>query len=158
MADGLGPLNLADADIEGFAPLDAGRYDAEVFEIKMDATKNEGKMPIGTPMIKIQFKLTGEGVENRRVFTQFVVPPNNYDKKKAATMKGMIARFFMALGDTEETVRSKNFNPDFQDYLGRPCVVTLSKEEYPAGSGEFQNRVKGIKAAGTLTGNTSGLL
>jgi hypothetical protein len=156
----LGPLNLADADLKGFEAVEPGRYNAEVFAITMDAIKNtsgEGKMPAGTPMMKVQFKLTDEGVENRRVFTQYVIPPTDYDAKKAATMKGMIARFFIALGETEEAVRSKKFDPEFDNYVGRPCVVVLSKEEY---NGEWQNRVKGVKPAGEgATGaGQSGLL
>lgn len=154
MSSALGPLNLSDADIKGFEALDPGRYNAEVFEITMDAVKNDtGKMPIGTPMMKVQLKLTDEGVENRRVFTQYVIPPADYDAKKRNTMNGMVARFFIALGEDEKKVTSGKFDPDFEDFKGRPCVVTLSKEEYPPESGEWQNRVKGIKPAGSDTGS-----
>jgi len=163
-----GLLNLSNADMSGFEPLNPGRYNAEVFEISIDAVKNAGgKTPVGTPMIKVQFKLTGnegDGLENRRVWTQFVVPPKDYDAGKAAKMNGMIARFFVALGDPEETVRSKNFDPDFQDYVGRPCVVVVGKEQKRTRDGEiiegeFNNPVKGIKPAGSIgEGVTTGLL
>lgn len=156
-----GPLDLSGADLKGFEALEPGRYNAEIFEISWDATKNpDGKMPVGTRMMKVQFKLTDPEVENRRVFTQYVVPPNDYDAKKKATMQGMIARFFMATGDPEELVTSKKFNPDFEDYKGRPVVVTLSKEQYPKDSDppEYQNRVKGVKPAGAAVGASSGLL
>jgi hypothetical protein len=159
----IGPLNLSDADTSGFDPLEPARYNAEVFEITMDAVKNEGgKMPVGTPIIKVQFKLTDEPFENRRVWTQFVVPPNSYDKAKAQKIKGMIARFFMALGVPEETVKSKDFNPDFEDFIGAACVVVVGKEpkktrEGSIIEGEYNNPVKGIKPAGTLVaaGDTS---
>jgi hypothetical protein len=163
-----GPLDLSNADTSGFAPIDAGRYNATIHEIKMDAVKNTdgtGKLPAGTPMMKVQFKvlnpvLDGKEIEqDRRVFTQFVIPPKDYDKKKASTMQGMLASFFIASGDDEAKVKSPKFNPDFEDYIGREVVVIISKEEYPKGSGEFQNRVKGVKKAGTLVGSSSpGLL
>jgi len=155
----MGPLNLADADLSGFEAVEAGRYNAEVFEMKMDAVKNTsgtGKMPAGTPMIKIQFKLLDPGVENRRVFVSYVIPPTTYDPKKAATMKGMIARFFMALGVPEEQVLSNGFEPEFDDYVGMPCVVVVGKEPKKTSEGvvidgEYNNPVKGVKAAGTIS-------
>lgn len=160
-----GPLDLSDADVRGFDALDAGPYMAEVFAMSMDAVKNtsgEGKTPAGTPMIKIQFKvidpkIDGEVLEqDRRVFTTYTIPPKDYDKKKAQTMKGMIARFFMALGYTEDEVKSAKFSPDFEDQIGKSCVVTLAKQEYPAGSGEWNNRVTGVKSADKFVGASSG--
>ena len=151
-----GPLNLSDADMKGFDPLEPGRYNAEVFEITMDAVKNAtgaGKMPAGTPMMKVQFKITDEEYANRRVWTQFVIPPKDYDKSAAAKMKGMLARFFIALGTPEEEVLNKNFSPDFGDYVGEPCVITVAKEPKKDRQdniieGEYNNPVKSIKPAG----------
>lgn len=155
-----GPLNLSDADLSGFDPLEPARYNAEVFDIAWDAVKNTdgtGKMPAGTPMLKIQFKITDEPHENRRVFVTYVNPPKDYDQSKAAKMRGMIARFFIACGDTEETVRNKNFDPDFEDYKGRPVVVVVGKEPKKDRQGniiegEFNNPVKGVKPAGSIVG------
>jgi hypothetical protein len=98
------------------------------------------------------------------VFVTYVVPPKDYDAGKAAKMKGMLARFFMALGDSEETVRGKNFDPDFDDYIGRECVVVVGKEQKRTRDGdiiegEFNNPVKGVKPAGSIAGApTGGLL
>jgi hypothetical protein len=164
-----GPLDLSGADTKGFDALDAGRYDAEVYEISWDAVKNTdgtGKMPSGTPMLKIQFKvldpkIDGESLnQDRRVFTQFVIPPKDYDQKKSATMKGMVARFFMALGFEEEAVKSSEFTPDFEALKGTPCVVVLNKYLYPPDpeTGEWRNQVKGVKPAGTGVGTSTGLL
>lgn len=151
----LGPLNLSDADTGGFEAVDAGRYNAEVADVSMDSVKNEGKMPIGTPMIKIRFRLTDEEVEGKSVFTQFIIPPPDYDKKKADIMNGMFVRFLTAIGEDEKKVRSGKYDPDFEDFKGRACVVTVSKEQWPPDSDppEYQNRVKGIKAAGSDTGS-----
>lgn len=157
-----GPLNLGDADLKGFDPLDPGRYDAEVFEIKWDATKNpDGKLPVGSPLMKIQFKVLNpmiDGVvidQDRRVFTQYAVPPLDYDPKKRSVMTGMIARFFIALGLDEKKVVSAKFDPDFDELKGTPCTVTLGKKEYPVGSGEYQNEVKKVSKAGEAVGTSS---
>lgn len=168
MSEGsFGPLDLSDANLKGFAPIDPGQYNAEVFEIKMDAVKNAGKMPIGTPMMKVQFKVfnpqfDGQVVDqDRRVFTQYVLPPNDYDKQKRDTMNGMVARFFISLGEDEKKVIGGKFNPDFEDFKGRSCVVVLGKEPKKDQQGniivgEYNNPVKGVKPAGTLAGSTSG--
>lgn len=168
---GLGPLNLSDADTRGFEAIEAGRYPAEVFEMKMDAVKNadgRGKMPAGTPMIKVQFKITDEELKEAkgyepRVFAQYIIPPADYDQAKAQKIKGMLVRFFVALGVPEEDVRKKTFNPDFEDFIGKPCVVVVGKEpkKDAAGEvieGEYNNPVKGVKEAGTAVGSGSGLL
>jgi len=160
-----GLLNLSDADLSGFEPIDPGRYNAEVHEVSMDAVKNTGgKMPVGTPIIKVQYRLVDEAVNNRRVFQQFVIPPNDYDAAKAAKMKGMIARWFIALGVPEEKVRDKKFDPDLQDFVGAKCVVVVGKEpkkdrDGNVVEGEYNNPVKGVKPAGESVGaGTPGLL
>lgn len=167
---GLGPLDLSTADTRGFIALDAGPYDAEIFEMSMDAVKNadgQGKTPAGTPMIKVQYKIKNpriDGVvidQDRRTFQSFVIPPKGYDKKKADTMTGMIARFFIALGYPEETVKSKTFQPDFEDCIGKPCTVTLSRKiKYGTKpeDNEWENRVTGVKKAGVAQAASSGLL
>jgi hypothetical protein len=115
-------------------------------------------------MIKVQFKITDEGFVNRRAFAQYIIPPKDYDKEKAAKIKGMLVRFLMALGEDEAKVKSAKYEPDFEDFLGRPCVVTLGKEPKKDQNGnivegEFNNPVKGVKPAGTLVGAAdSGLL
>lgn len=161
---GIGPLNLADADLKGFEAIEPARYNGVVQEIKMDAVKNtsgSGKMPAGTPLIKIQYRLTDEGVDNRRVFQTLTIPPADYDAAKASKMKGMIARFFIELGYPEDVVISKKFNIEeaLEDVVGRECVVIVGKEPKKDQNGnvvpdEFNNPVKGIKKAGSIT--TSG--
>jgi hypothetical protein len=161
---GLGPLNLSDADTSGFEAIEAGRYNAEIFEMKMDAVKNtsgQGKLPAGTPCVKVQFKLTDEGVENRRVFAQYNLPGEGYDASKAAKMKGMFVRFLTAIGEDEAKVKSAKYNPDFEDFIGRECVVVVNKEPKKTQGGEivegeFNNAVKGVKEAGTLVGSGGG--
>lgn len=167
MADNTGLLDLSDADLKGFEPLEPGRYPAVIHEITWDATKNDGATPKGTPMIKVQYRINDPEatppIVNRAVWTQFVVPPKGHDAGKAQKMKGMIARFFIALGDTEEAVRNPKWDPDFEDYKGRECVVILAKEpkktrDGAVVEGEFNNPVKGTKPAGDVASAATGLL
>ncbi|HEY1248463.1 MAG TPA: DUF669 domain-containing protein [Nitrososphaera sp.] len=137
-------LDLTDANTDGFEPLPQGRYQAEIFEITMDETSNpDGKVPKGTPLIKVQYKVTEEPYENRRLFQQFVVPPDTHEKSKRAWMLGMIANFFMAMGFDETEVKSANFDPDLEDCKGRAVTITVSQRPY---EGEMQNVVKGVRA------------
>lgn len=161
-----GPLNLADADTRGFAPLDPGRYDATVFKCEWDTVKNAdgtGKLEAGTPMLKVQFKILEpkiDGVvidQDRRQFTQYPIPNPKYDKKKRAIMTGMFVRFLVAIGEDEDKVKVDKYEADLDDFVGRPCVVVLGKKEYPVGSGDYQNEVKGVKPADSGAGQ-SGLL
>ena len=58
--------DLASGQGDSYSVVPAGSYNATIFAVKQETVKsgpNEGK-----PRFNIQFKLTGEGVENRRVF------------------------------------------------------------------------------------------
>jgi hypothetical protein len=77
----------------------------------------------------------------------------------------MVARVFIALGDPEERVLSSSFAPEFEDYIGRECVVVVGKEPKKDGStgavipDEYNNPVRGVKPAGTMAESaTSGRL
>lgn len=50
-------LNLTDREDSSFDPYPAGRYRAEVYEAEERATGGKGKLPEGTPMIWIQWRL-----------------------------------------------------------------------------------------------------
>jgi hypothetical protein len=167
----LGPLNLGDADLKGFDAVEPGRYNAEIVKITQDTVKNlsgTGKLPAGTPMVKVQFRLTSnlegvtEGIDNRRVWASYPIPPKDYDKKASSVMKGMIARLFIALGHTEEEVRDKGFAPEFDDYDGKEVQVTVGREpkkdmQGNIVEGEFNNPVKAVKPPGSAV-TSSGLL
>ena len=160
-----GALDLSTADTKGFEPIPAGRYMHELFDYSWDKTKGgaNAKVPEGTPMLKLQFKCVEAPYENRRNFTQFVIPPADYDKDKADKMKGMLVRFLVAMGLDESKVKSKNFklNDALDDLIGEPVNLVLSVDPVPEGfasAGEMKNNVKGFKAVGESVGATSGLL
>lgn len=152
-------LNLTDA--EDFAPLPPGAYQCEVFSVEMAETKGgeDAKLPGGTPMMKIQFKVLAnrdgeteiddEGktakLENRRFFGQWVIPPKEIDGapyKHYGMMLGQIARLFKALGYEETVIKDKKgFDPDLDEQVGKQVLVTVGRDmQYGT------NPVKGVKA------------
>lgn len=174
-----GVLDLTGADTSTFDAIPAARYKATVWEVKWDATKGgeNAKLPAGSPLLKVQFKLSDEyqDVEyvnddgqktkigkNRRVFGQWSIPPADYDPEKAAKLKGMLVNMLLGLGYEEKAVTKGNFKLDLEDMTGRECVVVVGKQEYPKGSGSWNNPVNGVKPAGSVatgsSNDSSGLL
>lgn len=165
--EGMGPLNLSDADTSGFDPLPSETYKAEIFKVtkRTIGDDTEGKLPPGTAGVSVQFKIIGNGdlteegedyeYYNRRVFNNFWLPGEDYDKSKGAKMKGMFVRFLVAIGYEESEVMSGNFDPDFDDMEDRECLVTLG----PPNKGYDSNTVRGIKPLGdAVPAGGSGLI
>jgi hypothetical protein len=169
-----GLLDLSGADTSGgeFPAMPAGTYDAEVVEITMRQASGNGKLPQGTPMLNVHFRITEDteveladgsikSVENRRVFRTYPIAPEGYENK--AKMDGIIVGLFTALGDDQETVMSADFDFNPDDYKNRPCRVTLSRElrsDRPKDSDKWedlQNNVKSVKAPAE-EGATAGLI
>ncbi len=159
-----GALDLSGATVKGFEALDSGTYDCELFSYTWDATKGgEGKkMPEGTPMLKLQFKVIEPEYENRRLFDQFVIPPDDYDKEKRGTMLGMLVRFLQAMGVPEEETSGKKFklNDTLDNLVGEPVRITVGQEPIPYGAraGEMSNPVKGYKSMEDSAVGASGKL
>jgi hypothetical protein len=155
----IGPLNLGDADTSWDGEYEAipkGRYAATVKKVEWDQVKNAnglGKMPTGTPMLKVQFSLIADPYHNRVVFAQYLIPPSDYDKERASKMKGMLVNFLIATGEEEKSVRGKNYEIPTDDLVGREVVVGVSR--YPkkidgvVQQGEYNNSVGAVKPAGS---------
>lgn len=153
-------LDLTENEGGGFDAFSSGTYDAVVYEAKMDEIKNadgKGKLPAGTPMIKVQFKITGgpagqfvveEGkdpktyeagqgedyaLNNRRVFRNYIIPPKMIDGQAYehyALMNGMLVRFLTALGYDEEVVTQPDFDLDLNDLSGQECRIVVGQKSY----------------------------
>lgn len=142
-------LNLAGADIKGFDAIPADTYDCAVQAVTDIAIKGEsGNLPKGTPGLSVQFRVVGGEFDNRRLFNNYWIAPAKiagkaYDKKKM--MDGMLAKFFIAIGYTEEEVTGGDFDPEYDDMIGRECRVVVGQKEYPPNSGDMQNTVKNVK-------------
>jgi len=148
-------LDLSGADLKGFEPIPAGSYNCTVFSAEMGETSGEGKTPAGTPKLNVRFRVSDEPYENRALWGNYVIPPDDYEK--APQLKGMFVRFLTALGYDEKKIVSGKFNLDLEDLAGRECVVTVKVEKkYRGEPGEMTNVVTGVKAAGSSTTGSGG--
>lgn len=157
------PLNLAGADLRGFEPFDAGRYELAVTECEQVFTKNEsgeGKMPAGTPGWNVRFTVQGGKFDGRHVWNNYWVPTKEFAEssdengKKAATMNGILARFLIAIGYSTEEVTSGSFSFDPTDAIGRKCTGVVGIRR----SDEYGDRnvIKNVKKLETV--EESGIL
>lgn len=165
-----GMLDLSGADTSGFEALPSATYEAEVFDVEPKETKGKteqnpnAKLPAGVPMWNVQFRITEDGYENRRVFRQYVIAPAKIDGKKYENkdkMDGALVRFLTAIGYDEETVMGGKWEPDFDDFNGRACRVVVKKKiKYGTKpeDNEFDNEVVGVKPPSDGTSDTSDLL
>jgi hypothetical protein len=145
------PLDFTDAQEVSFEAIPKGTYDATVFSAEMAETSGSGKLGV-RPMLKVQFRITESDEHeygNRRVFTQFVIPPREMDGQPYehyGNMMGNIMSFYKAIGFTEKEIKKWKGLPDPDSYTGRACRVAVIKEKY---EGDWVNRVKNVKPEGS---------
>jgi hypothetical protein len=162
---GLG-LNLAGADLSGsdFEAIPSGTYHCAVQDVQMKETKGgeNAKLPKGTPMINLQFRVMGGEYDNRRVFRQLIIAPEKVGNKKyehKAVMDRILGQFFKSLGYSEDEITSEGFDPEPEDIIGRELLVVVSqKQKYNAPEGVMDNEVKGFKALNATVASGSKLL
>lgn len=151
-------LDLSYGDTAGFDAVDAGSYACTVYEITMEETSGQGKLPAGVPMVNVQFACQEEKFLNRRFFNRYPLPSQD-QHANAAFMVGNFINLLVALGEDEQKVKTKGFNPEkLEDLVGRECVVRVGKELYkrsPEDEGDWTNPVKSVKPAGSPTGSKS---
>lgn len=153
-------LDLSQADAGGFEALPAGTYDCTVFSAEMTATKgNPGaKLPAGTPMIKVMFRVSEEPYKNRRLFTQYVIAPAKIDgqkNEKKSVSDGILASFLVAIGIPQEDVKSGKYVLDLPGMAGRACRVGVKKEQKygtKPEDDEWDNTVTGVKPSRATEG------
>jgi hypothetical protein len=149
-------LDLSGADTSGFEALPTGAYNCNVYEVEMTEVSGSGKLPAGTPMVKVQLRVKeGEDHANHPVWTNYPLPDKSYENH--AKTVGNFVNFLVALGEDKDKIKAKGFDlSKLKSLEGKECVVRVTKEEYPQGSGDYTNRVKGVKPAGSLAGGASG--
>jgi hypothetical protein len=175
-------LNLTDNEQMDFDAIPSGKYWAEVFDAEERETKGgEGaKLPKGTPMIWLHFKILGKVGEddgpnedsdyyNRRVFRTLVIPPAKIGGKAYEhykKMNGQIVRCLVALGYTEEEVTAGDFELDVDDLIERQAVLSVKKKLRKGTGGEtgepeeWDNEVAGFRNVNDVqaSSSSSGLL
>lgn len=147
-------LDLSGADLKGFDPIPAGTYDSTVVGVEaIEAENPDGKLPMGTPGINVQFKIDGGPHDNRRVWNRYWMPGEGYDEEKKKKTLGMLARFLMAIGYDESEVTGGSFKPDIEDMINRDCKVTVKVDrEYN------NNKVTNVKPRDAGSSSQGGLL
>jgi hypothetical protein len=153
-------LDLSGADTSGFEALPTGSYECTVYEAEMTEVRGGGKLPSGTPMVKVQFRVKdGEEHAGHPIWTNYPLPDKNYENH--AKTVGNFVNFLVALGYDAAKIKSKGFDTkNLSEIEGKECVVRVTREEYPKDSGDYTNRVKGVKPAGSAaaSGGSGGLL
>lgn len=144
-------LDLSGADTSGFQALDSGSYNCTVYETEMAEVAGTGKLPAGTPMIKVRFAVQDDEHKGHPFFTNYPLPDPSYENH--AKVIGNFVNFLVALGEDEAKVKKGGFDlANLKSLEGRECVVRVTKEEWPKGTDDWTNRVKGVKPAGSAVG------
>jgi hypothetical protein len=164
-------LNLTGADMSAgdFDPIPSGTYPATVTRFEENFTKGgeDAKLPAGTAMFNVGFCINegttdkeGNNVGGRWVWRNYIVAPAKVDGKPyehKKRMDGQLARFFTAVGYTDEQVTSGDFAVDADDIVGRECAVVVQKY-HNSYKDEMDNKVNGVKPIGSIeTAGTIGL-
>lgn len=159
MSEGLN-LDLSGATESSFEAIPSGWYNATIFDAEMKATKGgpKAKLPAGTPMLNVQFRIDSGEHENRRQFRSYVIAPaklkdengKNVVNENKKTTDGILYGFLKAAGFDPDEVKSGNFNLDLDELKGRKVRIKVGQREY---EGDVQNEVKDVKA---FTGEEAG--
>ncbi len=149
---GLNLSNLKGASAKGFEAIPASTYDAVVYEASHVEVKegSDGSLPSGTPGIKIQWKIDGGEYDNRRLFSNLWIAPDDHPKK--AVMDNMLAAALVAMGFDEAEVTSGKLKVDFEDFAGREVRLSVGTKTY---NGDIQNEVKGIRPRAAATAGSA---
>ena len=153
-------LDLSGADTSGFEPIPSGKYNVRVGKVDLVETGPNSQVP-GTPMLKVQLKVTEGEHEGSTVFDQFTLPnpsDGRYDPAKAQKTLGFFVRFLTAMGYDEEKVKKGGFKLEaIDDLIGREAVATVrfvAPVMDPDSGGEkyaAKNEVAGYRVAGSET-------
>ncbi len=116
-----------------YTPIPAGKYQANVFDVKSETVQSGENA--GKPRFNVQFRLEGEGVTNRRVFSYVpLYVAKDFWKSKA---------FFEALG---YDIEAGDFTvPEVNELLGKSLTVTVKIGADQ--NGQPRNEVSGFSKA-----------
>ena len=147
-------LDLSGAEGGEFELIKSDTYSCEIARAEVREIKNQdgkGKLPAGTPMWAIGFRIDEGEYENRWVWRNYIIAPAKIKGKAyehKAKMDGMLVRFLTDIGYDPEEVTSGSFEADVQDFEGRRCRVTVGQRSWKdpdTGETNVDNEVKGTK-------------
>lgn len=147
-------LNLSGADTTAgdYDAIPAATYKVEVAKAEITHTKGgpNAKMPEGTPMINLGYRVTEGEYENRWIFRSYIIAPDGYDVDKKAKMDGQLVKMFTSLGYDEAEVMGGSFNPDMDDLMDREAKALVGRRQKKDSEGaklegEYENYIKATK-------------
>jgi Protein of unknown function (DUF669) len=132
-------INLTDIDDRSFEALPAGRYRVKISDYELKETKNDGKLPKGTPMINWEFTVVSDikgddKYANRKLWMNTVIHERTLFSLKA------LLRASGAYTD-EDLAGELDFEPD--EVLEAEVIAVVAQREY---NGDMTNDVKRIKS------------
>jgi hypothetical protein len=120
----------------GFDPVPAGTYICRVTKVDDTETKNDGKMPAGTPGINVEFTVIAGDHEGRKFFNNYWVWP---------TTLPMLKGFLAATGEFDAEQLDGEIDFDNDQLIGTELKVAVNvqpeTQQYDA-----RNNVRRVKA------------
>jgi hypothetical protein len=144
-------LNMANTDaFMGFDAIEGGTYWAKITNGTASETKNDGKLPAGTPGINWEFTIQDGPNEGRKVWTNTWIHANTI---------GFVKGLLKATGEfADDELNSDELETDeaVERAIGCDVTIRVTKREYPPESNDYVNDVKSIKPYNGLTSTASG--
>lgn len=144
-------VNFSDVQTSNFDPLPAGTYVCNVTNYEMREAGEQAKNP-GSPYINWEFTVIKGEFDNRKLWSNTsLLPQALFSLKGLMEASGRYSREQLD-GDLE-------FDPD--DLVSATVKVVVRQREYPPGSGDMTNDVKGFRKfddADASSGSAASLL
>ena len=140
-------VDLSDVKGGDFDAIPAGAYPVTISDWSTTATKNEGKLPAGTPGINWEFTVTDGQYENRKLWTNHWIHPN--------TM-GFLKGLLKATGRyTDEELEGNlgSLSAVADKVLGAEVTAVVIVRKY---QGDDRNEIKKFRKAGEASASSSG--
>jgi len=133
-------------DVKGgdFDAIPAGVYNVAVTDWSKVETKNEGKIPAGTPGVNWEFTIQDGDYENRKLWTNHWIHPNTL---------GFLKGFLEKSGRYTEEELGGAFDLDPDKVVGAELQAVVIVKKY---QGDDKNEIKKFRKAGESGVATSG--
>lgn len=133
------------SDVQGgdFDAIPAGVYNVAVTDWSRTETKNEGKLPAGTPGINWEFTIQDGQYENRKLWINHWIHPNTL---------GFLKTFLEKTDRYTEEQLSASFDLDPDNVVGAELQAVVTVRQY---KGDDRNEIKKFRKAGENTSSAS---
>ena len=120
-------VDFTNVEKKSYDPIPAGKYVLIVSDGEQTETKNEGKLPKGTPGIRWEFTVDGGQNDGRKLWTNTWIHPNT---------NGILLALLDATGKFNEAQLSGDLDFDIEDVVGSKIGARVKErpgnEQYDA--------------------------